>query len=56
MAKRSTIPLVLASIILLTISQKIAAQPAATKFRIKDSGTMEGGELYITVGGREKNL
>ena|SRR5215831_1007740 len=56
MAIKSVDSLVLTSLILLAMGQTIAAQSKATKFRIKEAETMAGGELYITVGGRERKV
>jgi len=53
---KTTVPMVLTSLILLALGQSIAAQSKATNFRIKDAETMEGGELYINVGGQERKV
>src|SRR5262249_28919725 len=56
MTNRSMILFVGALLLVVVTAQSLAAQPKATKFRIKDPETMAGGPLYVTVGGQERKI
>ena len=56
MLKRFMLFVVFAFVAALTITPSVNAQLKATKFRIKDPETMNGGPLYITSGGQERKI
>jgi Sporulation and spore germination len=55
MLRRSVIVLVFALIGILPIETSVRAQATATKFRI-DNPEYRGGQLYITVGGKQRKI